>query len=168
MIPAPPAGPITIAGKTVSRLGFGTMRLTGRGTWADPDDRLTALTVLRRAVHTHGISHIDTADAYGPHTVEQLPGRPPRRPHRDRHRARSGRHLPRRAPPLRRPPPTSEQAHASAGAPHFSPHRDPWAPPVHRPCRTTLVPLPEGLAVSWLVHRRVSRESKDHGEVSGA
>ncbi|MET8905750.1 hypothetical protein [Streptomyces sp. NPDC004538] len=63
MIPAPPAGPITIAGKTVSRLGFGTMRLTGRGTWADPDDRLTALTVLRRAVHTHGISHIDTADA---------------------------------------------------------------------------------------------------------
>ncbi|WP_122614517.1 aldo/keto reductase [Streptomyces sp. Tu 4128] len=72
MIPAPPAGPITIAGKTVSRLGFGTMRLTGRGTWADPDDRLTALTVLRRAVHTHGISHIDTADAYGPHTVEQL------------------------------------------------------------------------------------------------
>ncbi|MFE2337549.1 aldo/keto reductase [Streptomyces coelicoflavus] len=72
MIPAPPAGTITIAGKTVSRLGFGTMRLTGPGTWGDPDDRDRALTVLRQAVHTHGISHIDTADAYGPHTAEQL------------------------------------------------------------------------------------------------
>ncbi|MGW3951436.1 aldo/keto reductase [Streptomyces sp. NPDC004752] len=56
----------------MSRLGFGTMRLTGPGTWGDPDDRDTALTVLRQAVHTHGISHIDTADAYGPHTVEHL------------------------------------------------------------------------------------------------
>lgn len=72
MTPAPPAGSITIAGKTVSRLGFGTMRLTGPGTWGDPDDRDTALSVLRQAVHTHGISHIDTADAYGPHTVEDL------------------------------------------------------------------------------------------------
>ncbi|MGW0825206.1 aldo/keto reductase [Streptomyces sp. NPDC002845] len=72
MTPAPPAGTITIAGKTVSRLGFGTMRLTGPGTWGDPTDRDTALGVLRQAVHTHGISHIDTADAYGPHTVEDL------------------------------------------------------------------------------------------------
>lgn len=53
MRPAPPAGSITIAGKTVSRLGFGTMRLTSPGTWGDPDDR-------------------DTVDAYGPHTVEHL------------------------------------------------------------------------------------------------
>ncbi|MGW7715559.1 aldo/keto reductase [Streptomyces chartreusis] len=67
-----PAGTITIAGKTVSRLGFGTMRLTGPGAWGDPEDRDTALRVLRQAVHTHGISHIDTADAYGPHTVENL------------------------------------------------------------------------------------------------
>ncbi|WP_432104085.1 aldo/keto reductase [Streptomyces sp. bgisy091] len=67
-----PAGPITIAGKTVPRLGFGTMRLTGPGTWGDPDDRATALSVLRQAVHTYGIAHIDTADAYGPHTAEQL------------------------------------------------------------------------------------------------
>ncbi|MGW1157768.1 aldo/keto reductase [Streptomyces sp. NPDC002519] len=56
----------------MSRLGFGTMRLTGPGTWGDPVDRETALYVLRQAVHTHGISHIDTADAYGPHTVEHL------------------------------------------------------------------------------------------------
>jgi aryl-alcohol dehydrogenase-like predicted oxidoreductase len=69
---APPAGTISIAGKSVSRLGFGTMRLTGPGTWGDPADRDTALSVLRQAVHTHGITHIDTADAYGPHTVEDL------------------------------------------------------------------------------------------------
>ncbi|MFD4933398.1 aldo/keto reductase [Streptomyces virginiae] len=67
-----PGGSITIAGKRVSRLGLGTMRLTGPGTWADPADRETALSVLRQAVHTYGITHIDTADAYGPHTVEEL------------------------------------------------------------------------------------------------
>lgn len=72
MSDAPPGGTIKIAGKTVSRLGFGTMRLTGPGTWGDPDDRHRAVTVLRNAVHTWGITHIDTADAYGPHTVEQL------------------------------------------------------------------------------------------------
>lgn len=65
-------GSIEIAGKAVSRLGFGTMRLTGPGTWGDPDDRDRALSVLRQAVHTHGVTHIDTADAYGPHTVEHL------------------------------------------------------------------------------------------------
>ncbi|MFH9734938.1 aldo/keto reductase [Streptomyces sp. NPDC017260] len=69
---APPSGTITIAGKSVSRLGFGTMRLTGPGIWGDPADRELALGVLRQAVHTYGISHIDTADAYGPHTVEHL------------------------------------------------------------------------------------------------
>ncbi|MEU1592863.1 aldo/keto reductase [Streptomyces sp. NPDC005708] len=69
---APPAGTIAIAGKTVSRLGFGTMRLTGPGTWGDPEDRDGAISVLRHAVHTHGITHIDTADAYGPHTAEHL------------------------------------------------------------------------------------------------
>ncbi|WP_405434858.1 aldo/keto reductase [Streptomyces anulatus] len=68
----PPAGTITLAEKTVSRLGFGTMRLTGPGTWGDPADRGQAARVLRQAVHTHGITHIDTADAYGPHTVEHL------------------------------------------------------------------------------------------------
>ncbi|RVU16237.1 hypothetical protein EOT10_36795 [Streptomyces antnestii] len=67
-----PGGTIRIAGKTVSRLGLGTMRLTGAGTWGDPDDRGQGLGVLRQAVHTYGITHIDTADAYGPHTVEEL------------------------------------------------------------------------------------------------
>ncbi|WP_406425578.1 aldo/keto reductase [Streptomyces sp. NBC_00842] len=64
-----PAGPIEIAGKTVSRLGFGTMRLTGPGTWGDPVDRDQAVSILRQAVHAHGLTHIDTADAYGPRSV---------------------------------------------------------------------------------------------------
>ncbi len=72
MTSAPPGGTITIAGKIVSRLGFGTMRLTGPGTWGEPADREAALSVLSQVVHTYGISHIDTADAYGPHTAEQL------------------------------------------------------------------------------------------------
>lgn len=72
MTDTPPGGTIRIAGRVVSRLGFGTMRLTGPGAWGDPDDRDQALTVLRNAVHTWGITHIDTADAYGPHTVEHL------------------------------------------------------------------------------------------------
>ena len=65
-------GSITIAGKTVSRLGFGTMRLTGPGTWGHPADVSAAIGLLRAAVGEHGITHIDTADAYGPHTVEDL------------------------------------------------------------------------------------------------
>ncbi|WP_326731874.1 aldo/keto reductase [Streptomyces phaeochromogenes] len=72
MTPTPPGGTITIAGKTVSRLGLGTMRLTGPGIWGDPADRDTALSILIQAVNAYGISHIDTADAYGPHTAEQL------------------------------------------------------------------------------------------------
>ncbi|MFJ2818527.1 aldo/keto reductase [Streptomyces sp. NPDC087294] len=67
-----PGGTIEIAGKPVSRLGLGTLRLTGPGTWGEPADRDRALTVLRDAVHIFGITHLDTADAYGPHTVEHL------------------------------------------------------------------------------------------------
>ncbi|MFF9982845.1 aldo/keto reductase [Streptomyces erythrochromogenes] len=67
-----PGGTITIAGKTVSRLGLGTMRLGGRESWGLPTERATLMTVLIKAIRTHGITHIDTADAYGPHTVEDL------------------------------------------------------------------------------------------------
>ncbi|GGZ73547.1 aldo/keto reductase [Streptomyces echinoruber] len=72
MTPTPPAGTLTLAGTTVSRLGYGTMRLTGPGTWGDPADTAQAVALLRSVVHEHGITHIDTADAYGPHTVEHL------------------------------------------------------------------------------------------------
>ncbi|WP_399094056.1 aldo/keto reductase [Streptomyces sp. BBFR2] len=72
MTGTPPGGSLHLAGKTVSRLGLGTMRLTGPGTWGYPDNCAGALNLLRHAVHTHGITHLDTADAYGPHTVEHL------------------------------------------------------------------------------------------------
>lgn len=67
-----PGGTIRIAGKTVSRLGLGTMRLTGPGTWGRPTNPDSAVRVLREAIDDHGITHLDTADAYGPHTVEEL------------------------------------------------------------------------------------------------
>ena len=66
------AGTIVIGGDlTVNRLGFGAMRLSGPGIWGDPPDREAALRVLQRGVEL-GVSFIDTADAYGPETNEQL------------------------------------------------------------------------------------------------
>src|SRR5262245_38859270 len=56
---------------TVNRLGFGAMRVTGKGIWGWPPDRENALKVLRRATEL-GVDLIDTADAYGPDTSELL------------------------------------------------------------------------------------------------
>src|SRR5438445_1455501 len=62
----------TIGGDlAVNRLGFGAMRLTGKGIWGWPPDRENARKVLRRAVEL-GANLIDTADAYGPETDELL------------------------------------------------------------------------------------------------
>src|SRR5438552_16736976 len=55
----------------VNRLGFGAMRITGKGIWGWPPDRNNALKVLKRAVEL-GVNLIDTADAYGPETSELL------------------------------------------------------------------------------------------------
>jgi pyridoxine 4-dehydrogenase len=55
----------------VCRLGYGTMRLVGEGTWGEPDDPIEARCVLRRAVDL-GVNLIDTADAYGPEIAERL------------------------------------------------------------------------------------------------
>lgn len=55
---------------TVNRLGFGAMRLCGKGVWDWPSDRENALRVLRRAVEL-GVNFIDTADAYGPYVNEE-------------------------------------------------------------------------------------------------
>ena len=55
----------------VYRLGYGTMQLTGPGHWYHPADPDAAKALLRRAVEL-GINHLDTADAYGPETVEHL------------------------------------------------------------------------------------------------
>jgi pyridoxine 4-dehydrogenase len=56
---------------TVSRLGFGAMRVTGDGVWGEPKDHEEAIRVLRRAVEL-GIDFIDTADSYGPQVSERL------------------------------------------------------------------------------------------------
>jgi pyridoxine 4-dehydrogenase len=58
-------------GPTVRRLGFGAMRITGKGIWGDPPDRDVAKQVLQRAVEL-GINLIDTADSYGPYVSEEL------------------------------------------------------------------------------------------------
>jgi aryl-alcohol dehydrogenase-like predicted oxidoreductase len=66
------AGTIDIGGDlTVNRMGFGAMRLTGKGIWQDPPDREDAKAVLRRAIEL-GINFIDTADSYGPEVSEAL------------------------------------------------------------------------------------------------
>ena len=66
------AGTLTIGGDlTVNRLGFGAMRITGRGIWGPPADREAAIRVLRRAVEL-GVDFIDTADSYGPDISEEL------------------------------------------------------------------------------------------------
>ena len=70
--PAAAAGTLAIGGDlTVNRMGFGAMRITGEGTWGDPDDPKEALAVLRRALEL-GTNFIDTADAYGPYVSEEL------------------------------------------------------------------------------------------------
>ena len=66
------AGTVDVGGDlTVNRLGFGAMRVTGRGIWGDPPDRNEARGVLRRAVEL-GVNFIDTADSYGPEVSEEL------------------------------------------------------------------------------------------------
>ena len=56
---------------TVRRLGFGAMRVTGKGIWGDPPDPRAARDTLRR-VPELGIDLIDTADSYGPFVSEEL------------------------------------------------------------------------------------------------
>jgi len=56
---------------TVNRMGFGAMRLTGRGIWGPPADRPEAIRVLRRAIEL-GVDFIDTADSYGPEVSEEI------------------------------------------------------------------------------------------------
>jgi pyridoxine 4-dehydrogenase len=71
-ITANDSGKITIGGDmTVNRLGFGAMRITGKGIWGQPEDRDEALCVLRRLPELD-IDFIDTAEAYGPYISEEL------------------------------------------------------------------------------------------------
>ncbi|MDX3850130.1 aldo/keto reductase [Streptomyces sp. AK02-01A] len=70
--PARAAGTFLLGGDLpVTRLGYGTMQLTGPGVWGDPKDPEEAVRVLRRAIEL-GINFIDTADSYGPFVAELL------------------------------------------------------------------------------------------------
>jgi aryl-alcohol dehydrogenase-like predicted oxidoreductase len=63
---------LTIGGElTVNRMGYGAMRITGKGIWGPPKDEAEAIKVLQRAVEL-GVNFIDTADSYGPHVSEEL------------------------------------------------------------------------------------------------
>jgi pyridoxine 4-dehydrogenase len=71
-LPAAKSGEFVIGGDLpVWRLGFGAMRITGKGIWGEPKDHDESIRVLRRAVEL-GINFIDTADSYGPHVSERL------------------------------------------------------------------------------------------------
>ena len=70
-ISAAAAGLITIGDLTVNRLGYGAMRITGRGIWGEPADPAECLRVLRRLPEL-GVDFVDTADSYGPFVSEDL------------------------------------------------------------------------------------------------
>jgi aryl-alcohol dehydrogenase-like predicted oxidoreductase len=66
-----PGGTWSLGDLTVTRFGYGAMQLAGPGVLGPPADRDGALAVLRKAVDL-GITHIDTADAYGPRVTNEL------------------------------------------------------------------------------------------------
>jgi len=72
LLPAAQAGSVTMGGDlTLNRMGYGAMRITGKGIWGPPADRPGALATLRRAIEL-GVNFIDTADSYGPDVSEEL------------------------------------------------------------------------------------------------
>jgi pyridoxine 4-dehydrogenase len=70
-INASASGQFMIGDIRVNRLGYGAMRITGRGVWGPPSDRNAALATLRRLPEI-GVNFIDTADSYGPDVSEEL------------------------------------------------------------------------------------------------
>ncbi|WP_406135165.1 aldo/keto reductase family oxidoreductase [Streptomyces sp. NBC_01089] len=66
-----PGGTWTLGDLTVTRFGYGAMQLAGPGVMGPPADRDGALAVLREAAAL-GITHIDTAGAYGPRVTNGL------------------------------------------------------------------------------------------------
>lgn len=67
-----PGGTYTLADDLIlTRTGYGAMQLAGPNVFGPPSDRSAAVAVLREVVE-RGITHIDTADFYGPHITNQL------------------------------------------------------------------------------------------------
>jgi pyridoxine 4-dehydrogenase len=57
----------------IHRLGFGAMRIVGKGVWGEPANPAEVKRLLKRAVEL-GVNFIDTADSYGPEVSERLIG----------------------------------------------------------------------------------------------
>ncbi|MEU7924076.1 aldo/keto reductase family oxidoreductase [Micromonospora sp. NPDC049801] len=66
-----PGGTFRLGDLDVTRFGYGAMQLAGPWVMGPPADRDGALAVLREAVEL-GVTHIDTAEAYGPHVTNEL------------------------------------------------------------------------------------------------
>ncbi|TKA00742.1 oxidoreductase [Actinacidiphila oryziradicis] len=66
-----PGGTYRLGDLTLTRFGYGAMQLAGPGVFGPPEDRDAAIAVLRTAVEL-GITHIDTADFYGPHVTNEI------------------------------------------------------------------------------------------------
>ncbi|MCP3716343.1 aldo/keto reductase family oxidoreductase [Paraburkholderia sp. CNPSo 3281] len=66
-----PTSTYELAGRQVSRMGYGAMQLAGPGVFGPPKDRAQAVAVLREALEL-GVDHIDTSDFYGPHVTNQI------------------------------------------------------------------------------------------------
>jgi pyridoxine 4-dehydrogenase len=66
-----PGGTYRVADLELTRVGYGAMQLAGPGVFGPPKDRGAAIAVLRTAVEA-GITHIDTADFYGPYITNEL------------------------------------------------------------------------------------------------
>ncbi|MBG1232575.1 aldo/keto reductase [Aestuariivirga litoralis] len=65
------SGQFKLGNLNINRLGYGAMRITGRGIWGPPADRAAAIATLRRLPEL-GVNFIDTADSYGPDVSEEL------------------------------------------------------------------------------------------------
>ncbi len=65
------SGIITLHGRAVGRMGFGAMQLPGPSVFGPPRDRQAALDVLRQVVDA-GVTHLDTAQFYGPDVANDL------------------------------------------------------------------------------------------------
>jgi pyridoxine 4-dehydrogenase len=71
-IDAGKSGTFTIGSDiTINRLGFGAMRLTGKGIWGKPHNHDKCMATLKRLPEL-GVNFIDTADSYGPDVSEHL------------------------------------------------------------------------------------------------
>ncbi|MBB4438749.1 MULTISPECIES: aldo/keto reductase [Rhizobium] len=66
------SGTFKIGGEIeINRLGFGAMRVTGKGIWGEPSDHAESIRTLKRLPEL-GVNFIDTADSYGPDVSEWL------------------------------------------------------------------------------------------------